>query len=666
MQPCPTCSHPNPDESRFCGGCGARFDQSAGAGLVGQLIADRYLVKRVLAEGGMGVVYEAEQRLGATTRLVAIKTLLPELSRDAKVVERFHRECGVIAQLEHPNTVRVYDFGTTPSGMLYIAMEFVRGVSLGDIIARGPLSVERALGLLEQMCSALEEAHSLGIVHRDLKPDNVVVTQRSGQPDFVKLLDFGIAARSSSGGAHQTKLTQQGSVLGTPPYMSPEQFTGEGIDARTDVYALGVIAYEMLTGHLPFEAESPWLWAHQHMHEPPKPLGVPVPAAVEAAIMDALSKRPDERPASALAFYRRLIGRDVPRTERDAQATSVRPRRVTPTPSPGNAWGSQVLAAADSIPKTDPVASPQGLSPPRTEPSMLAVVAASAAYAAASAAYAPATSGYGAAAHHGAAQAEPRTEPSLLLAAVVAPRTDLPKPSRRRRFPWGWVLVASLGVGGVVAAVLLVQQRRDDDVPRPPPPVATSAAVSGPVVIDALDQGPPLTPTKDSVPQHSSRNVPAPSKPGPATVWPAPSNPTAVPTSTPPQPAANPFPFPIPGFPPLPGTPTVTPPVVPPPPVAPPPVAPPPAATPADCERASQLASTDIDAAVTAYQRCQQIGGAGAGRARRDIASAAQQRARMLANSGQCDEARRVAASANRIGVGAPALREISNSGCGR
>ena len=175
---CSVCNHENPDGARFCSGCGALLaDSSAsGAGLVGQVLGGRYKVTRVIGEGGMGVVYEAEQRMGEGTRSVAIKTLLPELSSDHTLVSRFHRESGTVAQLEHPNTIRFYDYGETPDGELYIVMELVKGLALTDLIEQGPIPCERALHILKQVSGALHEAHTLGIVHRDLKPDNIVLT----------------------------------------------------------------------------------------------------------------------------------------------------------------------------------------------------------------------------------------------------------------------------------------------------------------------------------------------------------------------------------------------------------------------------------------------------------------------------------------------------------
>ena len=263
----------------------------------------------------MGIVYEAEQRMGTTVRKVAVKTLHSELSRDESIKARFHREVGTVAQLEHQNTVRVYDFGTMPDGALYIAMEFLAGEPLEKVIEKhAPLEPARVINLLEQMSGSLSEAHSQGVVHRDLKPENVILIKRAGQRDFVKLVDFGIAARTESADAErEAKLTQQGMVLGTPPYMSPEQFTGQELDHRSDIYSLAVMAYEMLTGRLPFDATTPWQWATQHMTARPVAfetleLNVNVPQGMRTAILRALEKEPGNRFASVEEFVQALSG----------------------------------------------------------------------------------------------------------------------------------------------------------------------------------------------------------------------------------------------------------------------------------------------------------------------------------------------------------------------
>ncbi|HVJ16854.1 MAG TPA: protein kinase [Polyangiaceae bacterium] len=274
--------------------------------MIGELVGGRYHVTSVLGEGGMGVVYLAEQRMGDGVRKVAIKTLHRDLSSDPSLVARFQRECSTVVSLEHPNTIRLYDFGATADGTLYMAMEFVAGRPLSGLIEEGALPAERAVNILRQLCGALGEAHARGIVHRDLKPENVLLSQHGGEPDFVKLLDFGIARTMDATGSSKEKLTQPGMVLGTPQYMSPEQFSGKEVDARSDVYSLGVMTYEMLTGRLPFAAESPVEWAMKHLTEEPAPLEDSIPLTLRTVTMQALSKNRDQRPVSAQDFFEQL------------------------------------------------------------------------------------------------------------------------------------------------------------------------------------------------------------------------------------------------------------------------------------------------------------------------------------------------------------------------
>jgi serine/threonine protein kinase len=302
---CPKCSTQVDDAKKFCPNCGGAIEASGDEPgpdvMIGQTLGGKYKVVRLLGEGGMGAVYEGEQQLGTTKRKVAVKTLHPHLSRDAKVKARFEREVGTIAELEHPNTIQVYDFGANEQGILYIVMEFLQGKSLADLLEKeGPMLPDRVAIIMEQICGSLAEAHGRGIVHRDLKPDNVVLVARAGKKDFVKVLDFGIAKRSKEEDKNEQKLTQQGMVLGTPPYMSPEQFTGKPIDARSDIYSLAVMAYEMLTGKLPFKADTAWEWATQHMTQNPIPIeslaeGMRAPEAMRNAIRKALAKSPDDR-----------------------------------------------------------------------------------------------------------------------------------------------------------------------------------------------------------------------------------------------------------------------------------------------------------------------------------------------------------------------------------
>ena len=243
---------------------GRMSDRPGGKGprsLIGTTISDRYLIERLLGEGGMGAVYQAEHTL--MRKRMAIKVLHPEMTRLPEVVARFEREAMAAAHIDHPHVVTATDFGKLEDGSFFLALEFVEGASLREVIGQGRLELGRALHIARQMAGALQRAHTLKIVHRDLKPENVMLVDRDGDPDFVKVLDFGIAkvqmgelGTNDRAGPEQNVLTQAGMVYGTPEYMAPEQALGQPVDARADLYALGVIIYEMLTGHRPFEAES--------------------------------------------------------------------------------------------------------------------------------------------------------------------------------------------------------------------------------------------------------------------------------------------------------------------------------------------------------------------------------------------------------------------------
>jgi len=374
---CDACGHSNIDGARFCANCGALMPVEPEKGqdqMIGQLIGGRYRVTGVLGEGGMGIVYVGEQQMGSTVRKVAIKTLHQHLSKDPSVLARFHRECGTVAQLEHPNTIKFYDFGATADGTLYIAMEFVAGRSLADAIQEGPMAPDRVVKIMRQVCGALDEAHMQGIIHRDLKPENVVLTNRAGETDFVKVLDFGIAARTESADAQkEAKLTQQGMVLGTPPYMSPEQFTGKALDARSDIYSLAVMSYELLTGKLPFEADTPWQWATQHMTAQPIPFEVSapsknIPETMRAAILRGLAKDRDQRPSTAREFFSELSDGSRMTVEANPAETAAAARTGTAAMDavPAFAAASSPAAAYGPPPTIvtgHPAPTPMGMAP---------------------------------------------------------------------------------------------------------------------------------------------------------------------------------------------------------------------------------------------------------------------------------------------------------------
>ncbi len=327
--------------------------------LVGTLVAGKYRIVKQLGEGGMGCVYLAEQQLGSTTRKVALKTLHKHLSHDPAIKARFDREAGTVAALEHPNTIQVFDFGAMEDGTLYLVMEYVTGRSVADILEKdGAMPPARVENILRQVCGSLEEAHGHGIVHRDLKPDNVLLCERAGQKDWVEVLDFGIAKRSSEHDPNEAKLTQQGMVLGTPPYMSPEQFTGQPVDSRSDIYSLGVMTYEMLVGKYPFEANTAWEWASKHMTEAPRPietqaLGSNVPERMRNAITRALAKNKDERFASVKEFY-------------ESFATGASPHTVVMGASSGaHQDGNGAAALSGDRPRTEMAAPVMGGPPPQ-------------------------------------------------------------------------------------------------------------------------------------------------------------------------------------------------------------------------------------------------------------------------------------------------------------
>jgi eukaryotic-like serine/threonine-protein kinase len=306
---CASCHRSGVEEGRFCPFCGSVI-VPVNDTLSGRLIAGRYQVLGLISEGGMGRVYEAEQRIGASTRRVALKTMRPEYADEPTINARFSTECLLLMQLEHPHTVRLLDFGYTEEGMLYLAMELVRGERLTQTMKReGAMALPRALTLLGQIAGALHEAHGKGVVHRDLKPDNIILSRHGGVGDFVKVLDFGIAKHSHAapGG------TSRGGLLGSPAYMSPEQVLGKEVDARADVYSLGLLAYEMLTGRPPFHAENAFEWATQQLSGVPASFdettaGAQLPAHVKEALLSALSKEPDSRPPGVLEFYAELQG----------------------------------------------------------------------------------------------------------------------------------------------------------------------------------------------------------------------------------------------------------------------------------------------------------------------------------------------------------------------
>jgi serine/threonine protein kinase len=275
--------------------------------LVGEVISGRYRIEAELGVGGMGAVYRAEHTL--MRKRVAVKVLHPEMTRLPEVVARFEREAMAAAHIEHPNVAAATDFGKLDDGSFFLVLEFVEGVSLRDLIHEGPLPPQRAVHIARQVAAALVRAHGLGIVHRDLKPENVMLVERDGDKDFAKVLDFGIAKvpvaqfEKREGDRHKT-LTRVGMVYGTPEYMAPEQALGQEVDARADLYALGIMLYEMLAGRRPFESDNPVTLLGMQVTKAPPPFDeinpdLHIPPDLEALVMELIEKEAARRPTDA-------------------------------------------------------------------------------------------------------------------------------------------------------------------------------------------------------------------------------------------------------------------------------------------------------------------------------------------------------------------------------
>ena len=322
MKTCPVCGKEYADDVKFCPLDGSTLRaKSPTADLVGQVVADRYHIIKKLGEGGMGAVYLGEHvKMG---RKSAIKVMNPSMASDPDAISRFNREAANASRISHPKVCQIYDFGETPDGTIYLAMEFIEGVALTGIIEReGALPALRAVRILKQAADALAAAHELGIVHRDLKPDNIMIVQGKDGADIVKVVDFGIAKAVAGDEAGQ-KVTKTGLVVGTPEYMSPEQLSGDKLDGRSDVYSLGLVFYRMLTGVLPFQADSAQETMIKRLTDEPMSLAaarpdITFPPDLQAVLDKALARMPDDRYPNAAQFGRdaeaAVGGPQLPRT----------------------------------------------------------------------------------------------------------------------------------------------------------------------------------------------------------------------------------------------------------------------------------------------------------------------------------------------------------------
>jgi serine/threonine protein kinase len=330
MRFCPRCGS-RYEHERFCPEDGVPTEELPDSGpshdaLLGVVVDGRYRVEQRIGEGGMGVVYRATHT--ALNKTIALKVLRGEMAKDAEVVQRFMQEAQSATSIGHENIIDISDFGRLTDGTVYFVMEYLNGTALNGLIKRGgSIPVAQAVSILKQIASALGAAHQRGIVHRDLKPDNIYLVKRGEEENFVKVLDFGIA---KVGGA-SNKLTRTGMVFGTPHYMSPEQAAGQSVDARTDIYALGVIMYEMFTGRVPFDADTFMAVLTKHMFEKPGPMTSPHAerqlGALEQITLRALEKKPENRYQTMHELIEDL--------DRFMGGGRLRPRALTPaTPSP--------------------------------------------------------------------------------------------------------------------------------------------------------------------------------------------------------------------------------------------------------------------------------------------------------------------------------------------
>jgi serine/threonine-protein kinase len=354
MKQCPACQNEYKDQLLYCPFDGEHLlvkpEQDR---LLGTVLDNKYRIDEKIGQGGMGKVYRATHIHMDT--LVAVKVLHTELASDHIALERFRREARAAAQLHHPNVVAVTDFGVTlDNSTAYLVMEFLEGTDLREAIKQKKImGYEDTFFILQQVCSALDEAHAKGIVHRDLKPDNIWLIRGNDSIEQVKVLDFGIAKLKTT--TDMIKLTQQGIIVGTPHYMSPEQCRGEELDARSDIYSLGVIVYEMLTGQVPFQAPTPVGVVIKHASERPHPLHylrAEIPWQIEEIVLRSLEKKREDRQASALELVHefenaisdagieiKMAGTNILHSPFLGSSYKSGARRIEPPPTPSGARG---------------------------------------------------------------------------------------------------------------------------------------------------------------------------------------------------------------------------------------------------------------------------------------------------------------------------------------
>jgi serine/threonine-protein kinase len=519
---CTTCKREVDTPGQFCPFCGtaAPTPTHSADPLVGRKVAGKYFVHQQLGKGGMGLVYKCTDVV--LDRPVALKVLDRALLADGSMVQRFHREARAASRLNHPNCITILDFGQFEDGQLYIAMEFLAGRSLSRVVAEDfPIPHDRVVRMVAQILAALGEAHAAGVIHRDLKLSNVMVESRRDEHDFVKVLDFGIAKLTvSEGGA---ELTTAGMICGTPGYMSPEQARGEELDPRSDLYSVGIILYELLTGSLPFQSETPMGLAVKHMTEAPvsprkRRTELVISPALDDVVMRALSKDREDRFASAEEMRTALLGVALA----GAAAARATPRPASPS--------TMVIPATPRPRHPAPVrrveAEPAGADAPEADEAPPDVDAAK-----------PAT---------------PAPRPARK--ATPAPRAT-PRPAARRQRP-AWFYAAIVAgvvlVVGVVAALAFDPFAAPKAPPAPDeglalprraaaPSPATTPGAGTPAVPSTAATAPAVTPPASTVAQATAQPAPTPVPPLPPPPTPA-KAPAPVKAAPQPEPEAAPAP----------------------------------------------------------------------------------------------------------------------------
>jgi len=464
MKQCPLCKREMRDQLLFCPFDGQTLiSVEEGDKFIGLILENKYRIDEKVGEGGMGKVYRGTHILMDHT--VAIKILHPHLSSDEIAVERFRREARAAATIRHPNAVAVTDFGVNKeTGLSYLVMEFLEGVELRDEIKKkGRLDFEESFIITQQICLALQAAHAKGIIHRDLKPDNIWLLKSEDNFPRVKVLDFGIAKLMAGS---VSNLTQQGTIVGTPYYMSPEQCVGDELDARSDIYSLGIIIYEILTGRVPFRASTPMGVALKHANEAPTPpheFRLDLPYVIENVVLRALRKHREERQGSAMelsqefesALYQagvelKLLGTNTPQDSRTL-----------------NTYADQANRGAGFMAPSDRSMSPDRSIPPEGSGGVAAVAVAQRA-------------------------STPQSESGLrgatpdlfrqLMPSRLSIRNLLSESSPTRKITFV-ALAAVLIVAAVVTITLLARRRTPSTEPPKPPPIGGTAPPPGMVYI---------------------------------------------------------------------------------------------------------------------------------------------------------------------------------------